>query len=146
MKKLILGALVMSFSILLPTEAADEKPMNPLKGTWTLKKAVNNGEVLPEARVKGSLIVIKDEQMIANDRDNNLLYVLKYALVPEESPKRIKMMITKGRDKGRTARGIYEMKGKKLRICYSYDDSRSPKDFTTKKGDMQILLEMERVK
>jgi len=51
-----------------------------------------------------------------------------------KSPKTIDITDTEGPFKGKTVKGIYELKGDEFRICYSLPGKDRPKSFTAKEG------------
>ena len=145
--------LLAACAVLAVTLAASAGPKpagdrEKLQGSWTLVRVVHDGKKVTDTKSIGSRVLIKGDRITATDEDNKEVYVVTYTLNPRASPKAIDMKIVSGKEKerGKTAEGIYDLKGATLRVCYSYAPGKRPKDFTTKPGDKQILLEMKRSK
>jgi uncharacterized protein (TIGR03067 family) len=109
-----------------------EKPSkNPLLGEYVMVSGKDNGETVPEERIKGNIVRITDDTITAVDRDEKEIYVAKYMLDTTHTPYKIMMTIAGGpRDaKGDKAEGIVELKGETLRMAYAYAGGDVPKDF-----------------
>jgi len=117
-----------------------------LKGTWVIQKAVQSGKTLDDAKARGAKLVITADRMTAYDPDNKELYVMGYKANPSVTPKTIDMRILKGKDLDRTASGIYALEGDTLKLAYSLDESKRPKELSSKEGDEVMLIEMKRAK
>jgi uncharacterized protein (TIGR03067 family) len=48
--------------------------------------------------------------------------------------------------KGKVLRGIYELTGDKMRVCFGPADGERPGEFDTKKGKGRAMVHYERVK
>jgi uncharacterized protein (TIGR03067 family) len=73
--------------------------------------------------------------------------IFTYVIDPEANPKAIDIHTSQGTFEWVT-RGIYEFRGKRLRVCTSNDETskRRPKSFRADRGSGDFLLEFERVK
>jgi uncharacterized protein (TIGR03067 family) len=58
-----------------------------------------------------------------------------FDLTPSDGPK-----------EGTTLKGIYQLKGDELKMCFQPEGKDRPKDFTTEKGSGNVLLILKRVK
>ncbi len=116
-----------------------------LQGTWSLTGGEDQGKPVPAEKLQGNLVVIAKGTIIANDKDHKKLYVMTYKLDPSRKPHAIDMTIAEGRDKGKTAKGIYELQGDNLKLCYSIGGDR-PATFSTKAGDKHLCFAMKRFK
>lgn len=117
-----------------------------LKGTWIIQKAVQSGKTLDDAKARGAKLVITADRMTAYDPDNKELYVLGYKANASVTPKTIDMRILKGKDMDKTASGIYALDGDTLKLAYSLDESKRPRELSSKEGDEVMLIEMKRAR
>jgi len=104
-----------------------------LLGEYIMVSGKDNGEQVPEERIKGNVVRITDDTITAVDRDEKEIYVAKYMLDTTHTPYRIMMTVAGGprESKGDKAEGIVELKGDTLRMAYAYAGGDVPKDFKT---------------
>lgn len=147
-KRLLAACAVLGVALAAFAGSKPAGDREKLQGSWTLVRVVHDGKKVTDTRSLGSRVLIKGDRITATDEDNKEVYVVTYTLNPKASPKQIDMTIASGKEKerGKTAEGIYSLKGDTLRICYSYAKGKRPRGFTTKEGDKEILLEMKRKK
>ena len=60
-------------------------------------------------------------------------------------PRAVDLRLTGGPDKGKSVLGIYKLEGDRLTICAGIGDKR-PREFTTKAGDLQVIVVYQRQK
>jgi uncharacterized protein (TIGR03067 family) len=141
-------ALVLALALVTPAApgGGEKDDAKKLRGTWTLVSGEDQGKPVPPEKLKGNLVAISDKTIVANDRDNKKLFVMTYKLDPSQKPPAIDMTIIEGdaSQKGKTAKGIYELKGDTLRLAYAFAGAR-PTEFTTKKGDKHLSFVLKRV-
>jgi len=113
-----------------------------LEGTWKLTRVVNDGKEDPKA--VGGRVEIRDGKISGFDPENKQTFVISYRLNPDRKPSEIDMKIVEGKDRGRTAEGIYSLEGDTLKLCYSYAGGKRPREFKSAAGEQQICLEMKR--
>lgn len=115
----------------LAARAADEKL--DLPGTYTLVAGKKNGADVDEVAKKAQYTVTADKFTI---KGGEFKFVMGYKLDAKASPAQIDMEILEGPDgsKGTKAVGIVEVKGDTLKIAYSLDKEKRPKDFDGKAG------------
>jgi uncharacterized protein (TIGR03067 family) len=124
----------------LTTRAADEKI--DLTGKYTVVSGKKNGADIDEKAKKATYTVTADTFTIAGGDQK---FVINYKLKPGTTPVEIDMSISEGPDgtKGATAVGIIEQKGETLKIAYSLDKEKRPKNFDAKDG---YFVELKKAK
>lgn len=138
--------LTVSFVFCLAAWArADKDGRDDLQGTWTIKRIVKDGKEVNDKEI-GTKVVIKGDRIVGTDEANKEVYVVSYKVNPDRNPRTIDMKIVEGKDKGKTAEGIYSLEGNTLKFCYSYESGKRPTAFSTKAGDEHMLLELKREK
>jgi uncharacterized protein (TIGR03067 family) len=153
------GALLVSLQAFADDAAkkADKKAdKEKILGTWEVVAYERNGE--PEvdlglAFAKLLSLTFTADKLVEKIRDEERSEST-YKLDPDKDPKEINGTVVKAVEAGRetrkvgsTFKGIYNFDGEKLTICINGDtDSEVPKEFKTKKGSGQILLELKKVK
>ncbi len=127
-----------------PLGAADEGDKfdaNKLVGTWTYVSSEKNGQKSDGDSLKeGKVIIAKDKMTLEGSAGT---FVLKYKLDTTKKPVMIAMEMTEGAGEGSTAKGIVEVKGDELKLCYSTSDE-APKKFEAKEGSDHRLVILKR--
>jgi uncharacterized protein (TIGR03067 family) len=143
------GAFVLTLALVTPVALGGRKTddAKKLRGTWTLVSGEDQGKPIPPEKLKGNRVAISDKTIVASDRDNKKVYVMTYKLDPSQKPHAIDMTVVEGDEKlkGKSAKGIYELKGDTLRLAYAFAGAR-PTEFATQKGDKQLSFVLKRVK
>lgn len=129
MKTFALTALLAVF--LGTTAHADDKI--DLTGKYTVVSGKKNGADIDEKAKKATYTATADTFTIAGGEQK---FVISYKLKPGTTPVEIDMSIAEGPEgtKGSLAVGIIEQKGDTLKIAYSLDKEKRPKDFEGKTG------------
>jgi uncharacterized protein (TIGR03067 family) len=140
-------AFVLALAAVTPALPGDgtKGEAKKLRGTWTLVRGEDQGKPIPPEKLKGGVIAISDKTIIANDKDHKKVFVMTYRLDPTQKPRAIDMTIIEGdeKQKGKTAKGIYELEGDTLKLAYAFAGPR-PTSFTTKKGDKHLSFVLKR--
>jgi uncharacterized protein (TIGR03067 family) len=63
-----------------------------------------------------------------------------YTLKPDEKPKQITIRPRMGPDEAKTLYGIYELKGDRLRICWSENKEQRPRELKAQGGRTLLVL------
>lgn len=128
-------------------DAAKEK--ENLQATWKAVKMERGGESKDDTD-EHRLIFSGDEFTIK--RGDKMLIKGKFKIDPAKKPKEIDMDITEdespeGKNKGKTAKGIFIVDGDELKWCVTEPgtDDR-PKEFATQAGTKQIMITFKREK
>jgi uncharacterized protein (TIGR03067 family) len=103
-----------------------------------------NGRALPPARAKALRLRTNKRQFALQFGNRTLLSGL-LRLDPSRTPKRIDMLLTSGQARGRTVKGILDVNGDVLRICYALPGRPRPTTFRSGPGSGNRLLILRRV-
>jgi uncharacterized protein (TIGR03067 family) len=135
--------LGLSTSALAGADAAKDDAKN-LEGTWLVVSAEVDSVKLPEETAKSIKLVLKGDHyqvILGEGTDEGTFKVL-----PDKSPKAMDITGTKGPNKGKTYKAIYELKDDTLKICYGLDGKQRPTDFSTKADSKRFLVTYKRQK
>jgi uncharacterized protein (TIGR03067 family) len=113
-----------------------------LSGKYTVVGGKKNGANLDEKAKKAKYTATADSFTIEG---GDVKYVFGYKLKAGTSPVEIDMAVAEGPEgtKGIVAVGIVEVKGDTLKLAYSLDKEKRPKDFEGKTG---FLIELKKAK
>jgi uncharacterized protein (TIGR03067 family) len=119
-----------------PQAAAPKTDLDRFQGTWYLVAAVEDGNVLPQDKVKGETIVFKGDTFkfpgAAADATSK---AGTFKLDETKTPKEIDSIST---DKV-TMLGIYRMDENGYKICFAPAGKPRPTDFASQPGSGNIL-------
>lgn len=113
--------------------AEDKKAtLDPAKltGNWKITSGKKGGNELTDMAKQGTFVFSKDDISIKNG--DNTLFVISYKLDTKTTPVNIDLEITKGPDdgaKGSKAKGIIELNGDEIKLCYPPFGGERPKKF-----------------
>jgi uncharacterized protein (TIGR03067 family) len=130
------------------TALADDKSANDdksLQGTWQAVYLEANGEQSPDDQVKELKIVFKGYQVFAVKPEGEG-QKCKFKLGTSKTLNTIDLTPIDG--KGKTATGIYSLKGGQLKLCinlFGKDTTQRPTVFKTRAGDGVGFAILERV-
>jgi uncharacterized protein (TIGR03067 family) len=138
MKTFILAAgLMLVFAL---AARADEK--TDLSGNYTVVSGKKEGKDIDEKAKKMKYTVTADTFTIEGPKSK---MVISYKVKPGTTPMEIDMAVLEGPDgtKNAPAFGIVEVKGDTLKLAYSMEKEKRPKDFDGKAG---YLIELKKAK
>jgi RNA polymerase sigma factor (sigma-70 family) len=124
---------------------AEEKPKSDkerLQGKWVPVSAEEEGKKVPEEEIKAKnfVMVFAGDKMTLPMKDDTR--EVEYKLDPAKKPKEIDVAI----EKGKVAKGIYELDGDTLKLCIEKDpDGERPAKFATD-GTTHVLIVLKRKK
>jgi uncharacterized protein (TIGR03067 family) len=127
--------------------AADEKEdakqdAKKLQGKWTVTKAVENGNEVPEEQAKNIKVAFKEGKVTYTD--DNGEHTATFKLDPGKKPKEIDVVPQDGENKGQTMKGIYSLEKNTLKMCVAFPGKDRPTEFTSKQDSSHLLVEMKR--
>lgn len=114
----------------------DKKAEAPnLEGKYKLVGGKKNNEAIGDDAKKWEYSFTADKITV---KSPDVAFVFSYKLDPKTTPINIDMEILEGLEgtKGSKASGIIELKGDTLKLAYSMEKDKRPKDFEGKEGNM----------
>ncbi len=138
---LSVGLFFLVWGSLGAADEGDKFDANKLVGTWTYVSSEKNGQKSDADSLKESKVIIAKDKMTLEGSQGT--FVLKYTLDATKKPVTIAMEMTEGAGQGSTAKGIIEVKGDELKLCYSTSDE-APKKFEAKEGSDNRLVILKR--
>jgi len=116
-----------------------------LEGAYTFTSGEEGGKAVPADQLKDDALRITDDTIVLSDDGGKSLFVLKYTLDTSKKPWGIAMTMTGSPfGKGAKSRGILELEGDTLKICYAAEGGEAPSEFKTKDGSQQHLFILKR--
>jgi uncharacterized protein (TIGR03067 family) len=139
MRRFILVALVVGLVVGADKPKKDGKNgATPLEGTWTVVSATEDGREREEA--KGTQIIFKGKTVTSKSMGKEHKGTIKV------DPKNKTIDITPNEENTKTAKGIYQLKGDKLKLCLARSGKDRPKDFTADKRSGQGIMVLKLAK
>lgn len=154
---LVLCALAVAFLTMRPSLSAGDKKKEgkdaafdvaKLVGKWQYISGEKGGAKVDEKGLKKQTVTItKETWTLKGEGKDDPVFVMKYEVDAKKDPATIKLTMTESPfGAGAVAKGIIELKGDQLRICYDAADGAAPKTFETKEGDKTHLFVLKRAK
>ena len=129
------------------TRADDKSKLDPEKliGTWSYVSGERNGEKSDVDRLKkGSVTVTKETFTLKSEEAT---FVMKYTLDTKKSPCAIEIEISEGpQGQGSKSKGIIELNGDEMKLCYVAMEGDAPKEFAAKKDSGHHYFVLKRKK
>jgi uncharacterized protein (TIGR03067 family) len=150
MRQQIRTATVLAFLSLLPAVVlADDAPKTgdkDLEGSWELKSVVRDGKEQPPPPVDlgKAVMTFKGETLAMTAKDDSKKAA--FTVDPTKKPRTIDIVAEDGPDKGKTLKGIYEVKDDELRMCIADAGKDRPTELAAKEGSGCGLMTLKRVK
>jgi uncharacterized protein (TIGR03067 family) len=128
----------------LPREDA-RKDLAALQGTWNLVAMEAEGDPVPPEDFKGWHAVYEGDALsLWSETEVRRRGIV--TLDPSRQPRAINTWDLDGPYEDETVKGIYQLNGDSLKLCFSRPGQARPEDFTTKKGTGFLLVEYRRQK
>lgn len=140
-----LGALVLA-TVTVTASAGDKAKFDASKfaGKWNYVSGEKNGEKVDPASFKDAKVTITKEKVTLESPGGK--FVMEYKLDTKKSPVTIDLKMTESPfGAGATAKGIVEVSGDDLKMCYSTEGD-APTKFATKADGKQHLFVLKRAK
>jgi uncharacterized protein (TIGR03067 family) len=132
-----LALCVLLLTALIQARAADAD-QEKLQGKWTVESFEYNGN--PVERMKDATREIKDGKYTLTPKVGDVIEgTIK--LDPDKKPKTIDLDVN-----GNILKGIYELDGDALKLCYNLSDGERPTEFASKPDTGVILILHKRAK
>lgn len=117
---------------------AVQKEMAHLEGEWSMVSGEASGFRMPKDMVDSGKRVAKNGETTISF-GGQVYFKAKFTIDPTKKPKAIDYQMTEGPTKGKTQRGIYEVKGDTVTFCFAAPGQDRPMDFTAKEGSQRTL-------
>jgi uncharacterized protein (TIGR03067 family) len=128
-------ALALGLGLLASAGLAAQDEAPKIEGKYKLTAGKRDGKEIGDESKKGEYTITGDKITI---KGQDAKFVMGYKIDPKTKPMNIDMEILEGVEgtKGAKAEGIVEMKGDVLKLAYSTEKGKRPKDFDGKEGFM----------
>jgi uncharacterized protein (TIGR03067 family) len=145
---LLLAGLGLPIAFGAPQDDVFSKELKAMAGTWRPIAAENNGYKAPEESLKETRwIRDADGKWVFQRGDKTVLEWAIKKIDATKKPKTIDIEVATGQHKGTIYRGIYELDGDTLWICFAMPErAERPTEFSAAKGSICALSEFKRVK
>ena len=142
MKRYVVLALVVGFLVGAedPKKDKGKKDATVLEGTWVVISVMADGKERDEG--KDAQLVFKGKTVTHKTKDNEE----KGTFTADPKKKTFDLTPSDGPKKGMTLKGIYQLKGDELKMCFQPQGKDRPKDFNAQKGSGNVLIVLERAK
>jgi uncharacterized protein (TIGR03067 family) len=124
---------------------AAKKDKEQLQGDWRVVAAYDNGEKVPDNDIKQMKIKFAGNTVVVQEGEK-LQERFVFKLDPAKKAKAIDFLVTEGKKKGATDRGIYLLEGDSLKLSIKEGGPDRPKDFASKAGSKIFYVELQRIK
>jgi uncharacterized protein (TIGR03067 family) len=136
-------ALALLLSALASADTAKEE-LEKLNGVWRAESVTEDGKEMSADDLKTVRLIVNGKEYTYARGTNFIKGTHK--LDPSKKPRAIDAVRSSGADKGKTLKGIYELKGDSFKVCFAAPGKDRPKEFTAKKGSGNRLIVMKRAK
>jgi uncharacterized protein (TIGR03067 family) len=121
-------------------KAAVKAELKRLEGQWRIVAAEQGGQPV-EAN---DIVVFSDHKCTVTNPTSKVVWQNSLALDPSRTPKHMEVTNTKTKQQWR---GIYELKGDRLRVVFQGNNGgKRPTEFKTRSGSREVMYTYERVK
>lgn len=138
-------AVPVSTQVVAADDAAAEE-LERFAGTWQCVSGERRGDQLPPDFSTEIRMIFHGTRLTLHARGQETNFEIR--IDPTPLPKVFVMTALDGKHKSKSARGIYEWAGEKLRLCIPNaprDDQEPPKEFNTADDPDLILVVLEKV-
>jgi len=126
------------------SDAAIQKDIGRLEGTWTVTAAESKGKKIDKLPVKRVIFAASNAGEVAAKKKE--AEVFNYQLDPGKSPKVIEATAVGDEGKRKRLVGIYQVGDDTLKLCLVPGGTKPPPGFKTGPDDEAIVLELKRDK
>jgi uncharacterized protein (TIGR03067 family) len=126
--------------------AKDEAKDEAKEMRYSYVSVVVDGKKLPKKELKDMVLIVKGNKGTVKKGDK-VLHEGTSKMNMETTPWEIDIKVTAGEDKGKTIKGIMEMrKNGTMRVCFGKAGGDRPKKFASKKGSGHVLEVLKPIK
>jgi uncharacterized protein (TIGR03067 family) len=120
-----------------------EKAKERLQGAWRIIEGVNSGKKLPEEKLEGTSVAIKDDSILVLDGKEEQLHKAKFHLVTAVRPFQIRMQSFLPDGTENESIGIFKFTEKGWQLCYGLPGKSKPEKFAAPEGSGYLLFKLE---
>ncbi|MBN9120272.1 MAG: TIGR03067 domain-containing protein [Planctomycetes bacterium] len=146
--KMLIAASLFALSVAVATaDPPDGKPAQKvdgkkaaasLEGGYTIVSGEKAGKAIPEAEIKGSVVMFTGDKILGTDKDKKEFFSATFTLDASKTPWVIDM--TSKEPKAAKATGLIKKEGDTIVIVYALPGAETPKEFKTKEGQQLFVL------
>jgi uncharacterized protein (TIGR03067 family) len=142
---LVIGLAIGAFAAADAPQSSSAKKDDALQGAWKLVSGEADGKALSETQLTGGKLEIKDARYnVVLPGVGTITGTQKLGATKEF--KTIDITDETGAHKGKTCRGIYELKGDEFRVLFAAPGADRPTKFKTEPDSGQWMHLWKRVK
>jgi uncharacterized protein (TIGR03067 family) len=127
--KALLSVVFVAALVVAADGDAVKKEKDALQGKWTIVSVERDGKPV-EMWADGVRVMEGDNYTLTPKKGDAVKGT--FALDPSKTPKAIDFRPAAGQYKDKTLRGIYEIDGDMLKICFAEPDKERPTEFASK--------------
>lgn len=130
-------------------EDAAKGDLKNIQGTWKVEIAKHGGESAPADYIKNMRVVFSGNKIIikVTIKDSRHTDEATFEIHPGKKPKAIEIIPQKGKAGSRPVRGIYQLDGDTLKMCWVKGDKiERPKEFAAPVSTPYTLMVLKREK
>ncbi len=129
-----------------PKDDALKKEAQRLQGKWTCVSIETRGDKLVGQDFKDCKadFTFNPDNLVV--KSANKTETWSFRIDPASNPKSIDVIFENEEGKKQTARGIFEVEGDKLTLCWSLNDEARPKEFKSKPKSSIAVIVLKRAK
>ena len=146
---IVFGFAALAAGLVMPDVVQAEEPaaaldVEKLVGQWTFVSIERDGQKSPDERLKGKVIITKDTLTLKTNEGD---FVMKHVVDPAKKPAAIALTITQSPfgGAGYSTKGIIELMGDQLRLCYAEIGEEAPKEFASPAGNTARFIVLKRI-
>ena len=120
-----------------PKDSPEDK--DSLRGTWSCVSAMTNGKPIPDA-IRRALRLELGRHTYRTYRDKTRLFDGTYTIHAGHGLPQIDITSADEENKGKTAMGIYTLKGDRLKLCYAMPGQARPQQFESTSAGTSLIV------
>jgi uncharacterized protein (TIGR03067 family) len=120
----------------------DERDLKGLQGTWQVQSATRNGNDMPAGDVAKVKMTFDGTNVALTTPEGKQ----ERATIRLDAGKKPSSIDIKPPRDDKPSRGIYELDGDTLKLCFSRQGGERPTEFASRKGSFTTLIVLKRVK
>lgn len=130
----------------LADEKADnEKVLKAMAGTWAFESHVMGGEKAPPEALKALVITFEGDKFVVKMGDK-VVQAGTNSVATGKKPHTVDSIVTEGEGKGTTMKGILELDGDTMKVCFDTSGKTRPEKYESPAKSEMVSLVLKRVK